>query len=166
MRILLSQSECCEVNKLFQRKDETLLYLCIWGRFYTNSYYKSCLSKEQLEVMVVELKKKVKNLQQRHRLHVDKLVDLENTVSHLRQSNLLNEERLELLERVSRSGRHPQARAFDGGVNPLLTLSLLPSVSQAYMQTDVPVSDAEETVTIIYEEDDGSYLYAPLNEEM
>lgn len=107
MRILLSQSECYEVNKLFQRKDETLLYLCIWGRFYTNSYYKSCLSKEQLEVMVVELKKKVKNLQQRHRLHVDKLVDLENTVSHLRQSNLLNEERLELLERVSRSGRPP-----------------------------------------------------------
>lgn len=56
---------------------------------------------------MVELKKKVKNLHQRHRLHLDKLVDLENTVSHLRQSNLLNEERLKLLERVSRSQRLP-----------------------------------------------------------
>lgn len=72
---------------------------------YTNSYYKSSLSKEQLEVMVVELKKKVKNLQQRHRLHLDKMVDLENTVSHLRQRNLLNEERLKLLEMVSGSQR-------------------------------------------------------------
>lgn len=100
-----------------------------------HSYYKSSLSKEQLEVIVVELKKKVKILQQRHRLHLDKLVDLENTVSHLRQSNLLNEERLKLLER-------------------------------AYMQTELPASDAEETVAIIYEENDAAYLYAPLNEEM
>lgn len=83
------------------------IYICILGRLYTNSYYKSSLSKEQLEVIVVELKKKVKNLHQRHRLHLDKLVDLENTVSHLRQSNLLNEERLKLLERVSRSQRLP-----------------------------------------------------------
>lgn len=54
---------------------------------------------------MVELKKKVKNLQQRQRLHLDKMEDLENTVSHLRQSNLLNEERLKLLEMVSGSQR-------------------------------------------------------------
>lgn len=77
------------------------MHICILDSLPTNSYYKSSLNKEQLEVMVVELKKKVKNLQQRHRLHLDKLVDLENTVSHLRQSNLLNEERLKLLEGVS-----------------------------------------------------------------
>lgn len=47
-----------------------------------------------------ELQKKVKMLQQRHRRHLDKLVGLENTVSQLRQNNLLNEERLQLLERV------------------------------------------------------------------
>lgn len=47
-----------------------------------------------------ELQKKVKVLQQRHRRHLEKLVGLENTVSQLRQSNLLNEERLQLLERV------------------------------------------------------------------
>lgn len=67
---------------------------------YTNSYHKNSLSKEQLEVIVFELQKKVKMLQQRHRRHLDKLVGLENTVSQLRQNNLLNEERLQLLERV------------------------------------------------------------------
>lgn len=49
---------------------------------------------------MTELQKKVKVLQQRHRRHLEKLVGLENTVSQLRQSNLLNEERLQLLERV------------------------------------------------------------------
>ncbi|TNN01193.1 hypothetical protein fugu_010575 [Takifugu bimaculatus] len=95
-------------------------------------YHKNSLSKEQLEVIVSELQKKVKMLQQRHRRHLDKLVGLENTVSQLRQNNLLNEERLQLLER-------------------------------AYMQTGAAMSDAGETVAIIYEEDDGSYLYAPLS---
>lgn len=79
----------------------------ILGLLYTNSYYKSSMSKEQLEVMVVELKKKVKILQQQQRLHLDKMVDLENTVSHLRQSNLLSEERLKLLEMVSGAQRLP-----------------------------------------------------------
>lgn len=65
-----------------------------------NSYHKSSLSKEQLEVIVLGLQKKVKMLQQRHRRHLEKLVGLENTVSQLRQNNLLNEERLQLLERV------------------------------------------------------------------
>lgn len=51
-------------------------------------------------MIVSELQKKVKMLQQRHRRHLDKLVGLENTVSQLRQNNLLNEERLQLLERV------------------------------------------------------------------
>lgn len=51
-------------------------------------------------MIVAELQKKVKVLQQRHRRHLDKLLGLENTVSQLRQSNLLNEERLQLLERV------------------------------------------------------------------
>lgn len=74
--------------------------------FFYNSYYKNSLSKEQLEVIVAELQRKVKMLQQRHRRHLDKLLGLENTVSQLRQSNLLNEERLQLLERVRSSERH------------------------------------------------------------
>lgn len=52
-------------------------------------------------MIVTELQKKVKMLQQRHRRHLEKLVGLENTVSQLRQNNLLNEERLQLLERVN-----------------------------------------------------------------
>ncbi|KAM9358687.1 THAP domain-containing protein 5-like [Symphorus nematophorus] len=95
-------------------------------------YHKNSLSKEQLEAIVSELQKKVKVLQQRHRRHLEKLLGLENTVSQLRQSNLLNEERLQLLER-------------------------------AYVQTSAAVSDAGETVAIIYEEDDAAYLYTPLN---
>ncbi|XP_042342893.1 THAP domain-containing protein 5-like [Plectropomus leopardus] len=63
-------------------------------------YHKNSLSKEQLEAIVTELQKKVKVLQQRHRRHLEKLLGLENTVSQLRQSNLLNEERLQLLERA------------------------------------------------------------------
>ncbi|XP_035536586.1 THAP domain-containing protein 5-like [Morone saxatilis] len=95
-------------------------------------YHKNSLSKEQLEAIVAELQKKVKVLQQRHRRHLEKLLGLENTVSQLRQSNMLNEERLQLLER-------------------------------AYIQTSAGVSDAGETVTIIYEENDAAYLYTPLN---
>uniref|UniRef100_A0A1A8PYD4 Protein phosphatase 5, catalytic subunit n=1 Tax=Nothobranchius pienaari TaxID=704102 RepID=A0A1A8PYD4_9TELE len=63
-------------------------------------YHKNSLSKEQLEAIVAGLQKKVKVLQQRHRRHLEKLLGLENTVSQLRQSNLLNEERLQLLERA------------------------------------------------------------------
>lgn len=63
-------------------------------------YHKNSLTKEQLELVVVELQKKVKILQQRHRRHLDKLQGLEQTVSQLRQSNLLYEERLQLLERA------------------------------------------------------------------
>ncbi|XP_041733836.2 THAP domain-containing protein 5 isoform X2 [Coregonus clupeaformis] len=63
-------------------------------------YNKNSLSKEQLEAIVIELQKKVKVLQQRHRRHLDKLVGLENTVNQLRHNNLLNEERLHLLERA------------------------------------------------------------------
>ncbi|XP_034723415.1 THAP domain-containing protein 5-like [Etheostoma cragini] len=94
-------------------------------------YHKNSLSKEQLEAIVAELQKKVKVLQQRHRRHLEKLLGLENTVSQLRQNNLLNEERLQLLER-------------------------------AYIQTSAAVSEVGETVAIIYEEDDGAYLYTPL----
>ncbi|KAM3874747.1 THAP domain-containing protein 5-like [Diretmus argenteus] len=95
-------------------------------------YHKNSLSKEQLEAIVCELQKKVKVLQQRHRRHLEKLLGLENTVSQLRQSNLLNEERLQLLER-------------------------------AYIQTSAAVTDAGETVAIIYEEDNAAYLYTLLN---
>ncbi|MEQ2254257.1 hypothetical protein ILYODFUR_001862 [Ilyodon furcidens] len=63
-------------------------------------YHKNSLSKEQLEAIVAALQKKVKVLQQRHRRHLEKLLGLENTVSQLRQSNILNEERLQLLERA------------------------------------------------------------------
>uniref|UniRef100_A0A3B4T6L4 THAP domain-containing protein 5-like n=2 Tax=Seriola dumerili TaxID=41447 RepID=A0A3B4T6L4_SERDU len=94
-------------------------------------YHKNSLSKEQLEAIVAELQKKVKVLQQRHRRHLEKLLGLENTVSQLRQSNLLNEERLQLLER-------------------------------AYIQTSAAVTEAGETVAIIYEEDDAAYFYTPL----
>uniref|UniRef100_A0A3Q3BJ33 THAP-type domain-containing protein n=1 Tax=Kryptolebias marmoratus TaxID=37003 RepID=A0A3Q3BJ33_KRYMA len=68
--------------------------------FGPSRYHRDSLSKEQLEAIVAELQKKVKVLQQRHRRHLEKLVGLESTVSRLRQSNLLNEERLQLLERA------------------------------------------------------------------
>ncbi|KAM9852971.1 THAP domain-containing protein 5-like [Aulostomus maculatus] len=96
-------------------------------------YHKNSLSKEQLEAIVTELQKKVKVLQQRHRRHLEKLLGLETTVSQLRQSNLLNEERLQLLERV-------------------------------YIQTSAAVSDAGETVAIIYADDDAAYLYTTLSD--
>lgn len=64
-------------------------------------YHKHSLSKEQLEAMVVDLQKKVKILQQRHNRDLDKLEGLEKTVAQLRQSNLLYEERLQLLERAT-----------------------------------------------------------------
>lgn len=35
--------------------------------------------------------------------------------------------------------------------------------SQAYTQTNAAMSDAGETVAIIYEEDGGAYLYTPLS---
>lgn len=63
-------------------------------------YHKNSLSNEELETIVAELQKKVKILQQRHRRHLDKLLGLEKIVGQLRQSNLLYEERLQLLERV------------------------------------------------------------------
>uniref|UniRef100_W5NC99 Serine/threonine-protein phosphatase n=1 Tax=Lepisosteus oculatus TaxID=7918 RepID=W5NC99_LEPOC len=63
-------------------------------------YHRNGLSKEQLEAIVVELQKKVKVLQQRHRRHLEKLMGLESTVAQLTHSNLLSEERLQLLERV------------------------------------------------------------------
>ena len=37
-------------------------------------------------------------------------------------------------------------------------------LSQAYTQTSAAVSDADETVAIIYEEDDAAYFYTPLND--
>lgn len=64
-------------------------------------------------MIVAELQKKVKVLQQRHRRHLDKLLGLENTVSQLRQSNLLNEERLQLLERVKRLKHHKSPDVFN-----------------------------------------------------
>ncbi|XP_066560092.1 THAP domain-containing protein 5 isoform X2 [Amia ocellicauda] len=98
-------------------------------------YHRNSLSKEQLEAIVVELQKKVKVLQQRHRRHLDKLLGLESTVSQLRHSNLLSEERLRLLER-------------------------------AYLQTSAVVSEAGETVAIICEEENTTYLYTvPSTEE-
>ncbi|XP_060928813.1 THAP domain-containing protein 5-like [Limanda limanda] len=63
-------------------------------------YHRTSLSKEQLEAVVSELQKKVKVLQQRHRRHLEKLLSLESTVGQLRQSNLLHQERLQLLERA------------------------------------------------------------------
>lgn len=93
----LTLGNCSNVRyELFSGSDAAFIIL----DSYTNSYHKNSLSKEQLEVIVLELQKKVKMLQQRHRRHLEKLVGLENTVSQLRQNNLLNEERLQLLERV------------------------------------------------------------------
>lgn len=70
--------------------------------FWTRRYHRDRLSRQQLEAVVFQLQKKVKVLQQRHRRHLEKLLGLENTVSQLRQNNLLTEERLQLLERVRR----------------------------------------------------------------
>ncbi|XP_031429002.1 uncharacterized protein LOC105890609 isoform X2 [Clupea harengus] len=98
-------------------------------RLEEHRYHKNSLSKEQLEAIVIELQKKVKVLQQRHRRHLDKLLGLETTVSQLRQTNLVNEERLQLLER-------------------------------AYLQTSEAVTEAGETVAIIYGDDNTAYLYA------
>lgn len=134
---------------------------------------------------MAELQKKVKVLQQRHRRHLEKLLGLENTVSQLRQSNLLNEERLQLLERVKSFKYFHQRRpdlfqnvicfscrcflfvpvtsaVFHVLIYILFAFSLSP-LSQAYIQTSAAVSDAGETVAIIYEEDDAAYLYTPLN---
>lgn len=90
---------------------------------FANSYHKNSLSKEQLEAIVLELQKKVKVLQQRHRRHLDKLLGLETTVSQLRQTNLVNEERLQLLERVRNH--------FLGWSTEMLGLGTAPSVENA-----------------------------------
>ncbi|XP_062408952.1 THAP domain-containing protein 5-like isoform X2 [Sardina pilchardus] len=103
-------------------------------RLEEHRYHKNSLSKEQLEAIVVELQKKVKVLQQRHRRHLDKLLGLETTVGQLRQTNLVNEERLQLLER-------------------------------AYLQTTAAVTEAGETVAIIYGDDNTTYLYAQQKED-
>ncbi|XP_077578825.1 uncharacterized protein LOC144200493 [Stigmatopora nigra] len=63
-------------------------------------YHKPHPNKEQLETTVAQLQKKVKLLHQRHRRHLDKMLGLENTVSQLRQKNMMTEERLQLLERA------------------------------------------------------------------
>lgn len=44
-----------------------------------------------------------------------------------------------------------------------MTSGCLPLL-QAYVQTSAAVTDAGETVAIIYEEDDAAYLYTPLND--
>ncbi|XP_028857370.1 THAP domain-containing protein 5-like [Denticeps clupeoides] len=90
-------------------------------------YHKTSRSKEQLEAIATELQKKVKVLQQRHRRHLDRLLGLESAVLQLRQSGLLNEERLQLLE-------------------------------QAYLQTSAAVTDAGETVAIVYEGDNAAFF--------
>ncbi|MEQ2199963.1 hypothetical protein XENOCAPTIV_018369 [Xenoophorus captivus] len=128
-------------------------------------YHKNSLSKEQLEAIVAALQKKVKVLQQRHRRHLEKLLGLENTVSQLRQSNILNEERLQLLERVFIQPCFyisSQVAISTVNVNILSYLFPLP-LPQAYLQTSAAASDAGETVAIIYEEDDSAYFYTPLN---
>ncbi|XP_068580784.1 THAP domain-containing protein 5-like [Cebidichthys violaceus] len=101
-------------------------------RLEEHCYHKSSLSKEQLEAIVAELQKKVKVLQQRHRRHLEKLLGLENTVSQLRQSNLLNEERLQLLERA-----YIQTSAAVSDAGGTVTI-------------------------IYEEDDDAAYLYTPL----
>ncbi|KAM6933573.1 THAP domain-containing protein 5-like [Xenentodon cancila] len=98
-------------------------------------YHKNNLNKDQLEVMVAELQKKVKVLQQRHRRHLEKLLGLENMVSQLRQSNLLNEERLQLLERAYLQGG---AAASDAGETVAI---IYEEDNAAYLYT--PLKDAE-----------------------
>ncbi|XP_037533875.1 THAP domain-containing protein 5 [Nematolebias whitei] len=91
-------------------------------------YHRTSLSKEQLEAVVAELQKKVKVLQQRHRRHLEKLLGLENTVSQLRQNNLLNEERLQLLERA-----YQQTTAAASG--PGETVTIIYEDDTAYLYT-------------------------------
>ncbi|XP_053279373.1 THAP domain-containing protein 5 [Pleuronectes platessa] len=99
-------------------------------------YHRSSLSKEQLEAIVSELQKKVKVLQQRHRRHLEKLLGLENTVSRLRQSNLLNEERLQLLERAY---EQTSAAVMDAGETVAIVFEE-DTAALLYM----PLEDAEE----------------------
>ncbi|KAK2846637.1 hypothetical protein Q5P01_009636 [Channa striata] len=101
-------------------------------------YHKNSLSKEQLEAIVTELQKKVKVLQQRHRRHLEKLLGLENTVSQLRQSNLLNEERLQLLERA-----YIQTSAAVTDVGETVAI-IYEEDDAAYLYT--PLTDAEENL--------------------
>ncbi|KAM3615500.1 uncharacterized protein V6R79_003076 [Siganus canaliculatus] len=101
-------------------------------------YHKNSLSKEQLEGIVSELQKKVKVLQQRHRRHLDKLLGLENTVSQLRQSNLLNEERLQLLERA-----FIQTSAAVSEVGETVAI-IYEEEDSAYLYTPVNNSDAKQ----------------------
>lgn len=112
--------------------------------------------------MVAELQRKVKVLQQRHRRHLEKLLGLESTVVQLRQSNLLNEERLQLLERVSSrvSSRPNVCAPLCGAGQPSL-----PS-PQAYLQTAAAAPEPAETVAIIYEEDAAAFLCTPLNDSL
>ncbi|XP_028320752.1 centrosome-associated protein CEP250-like [Gouania willdenowi] len=90
-----------------------------------HSYHRSSVTKEQLQRTVRELQQQVKVLQQQQ---VEQLLCLENAVTQLKHNDLLNQERLQLLERV-------------------------------YLQSGTGALDAGETVTIIYEEENGSYLW-------
>ncbi|XP_035011228.2 THAP domain-containing protein 5 [Hippoglossus stenolepis] len=99
-------------------------------------YHRNSLSKEQLEAIVSELQKKVKVLQQRHRRHLEKLLGLENTVIQLRQSNLLNEERLQLLERAY---EQTSAAVMDAGETVAI---IFEEDTAALLYT--PLDDAEE----------------------
>uniref|UniRef100_A0A1A7X1Q0 Protein phosphatase 5, catalytic subunit n=2 Tax=Iconisemion striatum TaxID=60296 RepID=A0A1A7X1Q0_9TELE len=103
-------------------------------------YHKNSLSKEQLEAIVAGLQKKVKVLQQRHRRHLEKLLGLENTVSQLRQSNLLNEERLQLLERA-----YIQTSAAAPDVGETVAI-IYEEDSAAYFYT--PANDAGTTMDV------------------
>ncbi|KAG9348362.1 hypothetical protein JZ751_002097 [Albula glossodonta] len=94
------------------------------------------LSKEQLEAIVIELQKKVKVLQQRHRRHLDKLLGLESTVSQLRHSNLVNEERLRLLEKA-----YVQTSAAVSDVGETVAI-ICEDESTAYLYA-LPKSDVE-----------------------
>ncbi|KAI1893687.1 hypothetical protein AGOR_G00126260 [Albula goreensis] len=99
-------------------------------------YHKNSLSKEQLEAIVIELQKKVKVLQQRHRRHLDKLLGLESTVSQLRHSNLVNEERLRLLEKA-----YVQTSAAVSDVGETVAI-ICEDESTAYLYA-LPKSDVE-----------------------
>ena len=53
---------------------------------------------------------------------------------------------------------------------PLDSLPVLPpffplSPNQAYLQTSAAVSDAGETVAIVYEDDSGAFFQSPLSDE-
>ncbi|XP_048378587.2 THAP domain-containing protein 5-like isoform X2 [Stegostoma tigrinum] len=63
-----------------------------------HSYYKSDLTIHQLEIIIANLQKKVKVIQQRERRNSARLKAMENLVDQLKNRNILSKEKLKIME--------------------------------------------------------------------